>query len=170
MKPCSPSGGLRRAAALTLFLTVAVTVPTAALAQEYISDYGSSVGGTVISDGGMSGYGGQYDGPYDDSYGCNPYCDDGDGAPCFNDGYKHYCPVWVGAEWLHWRLDGSHLPPLVTDGPANSSINSVARLNDPNTRILSGDQTVNDGWRSVYRVFGGVWLDQCRTCGVGVDY
>jgi hypothetical protein len=35
---------------------------------------------------------------------------------------------------------------------------------------LSGDETVNDDWRDGYRVFGGVWLDCCRTCSVGVDY
>jgi hypothetical protein len=132
----------------------------------------------MISDGGASGLSGGYERGM--SYGepCsspNDYCSDcgdwdGGVTPCFDDGYKHYCPVWVGGEWLHWRLDGNHLPPLVTDGSANTSINSVARLNDPGTRILSGDETVNDGWRSGFRVFGGVWLDCCRTCGVGVDY
>lgn len=178
MTPCLLGSRLRRAVALTLFLTAFTFRPTTASAVQ-ISDQGSSDGGVMVSDGGGPAYGGSYEGgmPYCDSYGSSGgYCSDcdewdgGDASPCFNDGYKHYCPVWVGGEWLYWRLDGSHLPPLVTDGSANSSINSVARLNDPGTRILSGDETVNDGWRSGFRVFGGVWLDCCRTCGVGVDY
>jgi hypothetical protein len=177
MTSCLLGSRLRAAAVLTLFLATSAIRPTTAPAEQ-ISDQGSSTGSVMISDGGLA-YNGNYEGgmPYGDTYGSfDSYCSDygdwdgGESVPCCNDGYKHYCPVWVGGEWLHWRLDGSHLPPLVTDGSANTSINSVARLSDPGTRILSGDQTVNDGWRSGFRVFGGVWLDCCRTCGVGVDY
>lgn len=168
---------LRRAATLTFFFSAIAGMPTNLFAEQ-TSDKSSATSGVVISDGGTTNFGGDdYNGmPCNEPYGsCDAYCSDQgecdvDCNPCFDDGYKHYCPVWVGAEWIHWRLDGNRLPPLVTDGPATTSISSVARLNDPDTRILSGDETVNDGWRDGYRVWGGVWLDCCRTCGVAVDY
>jgi hypothetical protein len=174
---CTMGSRLRRAVALALFLGATIGLPTTSLAQQ-ISDYGSAPSGVVVSDGGMSGFSGSYDGGMSAGASYGPgeeYCSDqgecdGDSTPCFNDGYRHYAPIWVGAEWIHWRLDGNHLPPLVTDGPVTTSINNVARLDDPGTRILSGHETVNDDWRDGYRVFGGVWLDCCRTCGVGVDY
>jgi hypothetical protein len=170
MIPCINGSRLRRAALLTLFLGAIPALQATTSAQQ-ISDYGSAAPGVVISDGG-------YDNGWsaNESYGSyDGYCSDqgqcgGDSSPCFDDGYKHYCPVWAGAQWIHWRLDGNRLPPLVTDGPVTTSLASVARLDDPGTRILSGGETVNDDWRDGYRVFGGVWLDCCRTCGVGVDY
>jgi hypothetical protein len=168
---------LRRAVALTLFLG-ATTGLSAISSAEQISDHDSATSGVVVSDGGMPNFGGAYDNgtsPYESYGSCDGYCSDqgecdGDNSPCFDDGYKHYAPIWVGAEWIHWRLDGNRLPPLVTDGPVTTSIANVARLDDPGTRILSGHETVNDDWRDGFRVFGGVWLDCCRTCGVGVDY
>jgi hypothetical protein len=178
MIPCLFGSRLRRAVALTLFLGAIIGRPASALAEQ-ISDHNSAAGGEVTSDGstpsigsppGDFGMTGDWpSGPYD------AYCTDcGDGNadcnPCFDDGYKHYCPVWAGGEWIHWRLTGNRLPPLVTDGSANTALATVARLDDPGTRILSGDETVNDNWRDGFRVFGGFWLDRCRTCGVGVDY
>ena len=80
------------------------------------------------------------------------------------------CSGWFGAEYLHWRLDGNRLPPLVTMGPSNVPLADVAQLDEPSTVILSGDETVNDDWRNGYRFFGGFWLDCCHTCGIGADY
>src|SRR3954468_24118018 len=176
MATCLSRRQLRRAAAVTLLLSAIGSRPVASFAQQF-SDYDSTANGYVVSDGGSSNFGSYENGvSRNDSFNsCDNYCSEqgecnSDCAPCFNDGYKHYCPVWVGAEWIHWRLDGNRLPPLVTDGPVTTSIATVARLSDPGTRILSGDETVNDNWRDGYRLFGGVWLDCCRTCGVGVDY
>src|SRR5207249_1517571 len=115
-----------------------------------ISDHGTSY------DGGMPNYG---SGPSEvgmPCYGSNGPCDGycGNYEPCYGacgscgqDCDEPCCPVWFGAEWIHWRLNGNRLPPLVTDGPATTPLTSVARLNDPDTRILSGDDTVNDDWR-----------------------
>src|SRR4051812_33334244 len=176
MAPCLSRGQLRRAAAVTLLLSAIGGGPVASLAEQ-ISDHDSTPNGVTVSDDGSSSFGSYADGvscnkPFGS---CDEYCNglgerNSDCPPCFDEGYKHYCPVWVGAEWIHWRLDGNHLPPLVTDGPVATSIATVARLSDPGTRILSGDETVNDDWRDGYRLFGGVWLDCCRTCSVGVDY
>ena len=103
--------------------------------------------------------------PCDD---CEPSC--GCAIPC-DESHKKYCyGGWIGAEWLHWQLDGNRLPPLVTDGPTTTNRNDVATLGDPGTNVLSGDQTVNDGWRNGYRLYGGIWLDCCHTWGLGGDY
>jgi hypothetical protein len=103
-----------------------------------------------------------------------PWCGDdppcGSCPPCDPCHHERHCSGWFGAEWLHWRLDGNRLPPLVTDGPVTAPPNMVARLDDPATRILSGDEEVNEEWREGYRLFGGVWLDHCRTLGIGGDY
>jgi putative beta barrel porin BBP7 len=170
MTPSILRNRLRTAAGLMLLLGTTTVLATAAPAEQ-ISDHESAPGGVVVSDGG----GAHFIGGYDSGMSCNDSYDSWDGScsdcnECFNDGYKHYCPVWVGAEWIHWRLDGNHLPPLVTDGPATTSIAQVARLGDPDTRILSGSENVNHDFRDGFRVFGGVWLDCCRTCGVAVDY
>src|SRR4051794_10664417 len=102
---------LRRAALLTLFFSAVIGSASTALTQP-TADYGSTPNGFVVSDGGC----------YDNGLSCNEsYCSepgacDGGCNQYFDDGYKHYCPVWVGGEWIHWRLDGNRLPPLVTDG------------------------------------------------------
>jgi hypothetical protein len=96
--------------------------------------------------------------PYDDCPPCDP------GRPAI------VCTGWFGAEYIKWRLDGNRLPPLVTAGPSYLPLNEVAQLDDPNTIILSGDETVHDDWRDGYRIFGGFWFDCCHTCGIGVDY
>ncbi len=169
MTLCFSGGRLRRAAALSLLLGAMVGQTTATFA-EIISDYASPAGGVVVSDDGYDS------GPSYDSYGsCDGYigdCDEWDGgvvSSC-NGGCKSYCPIWVGGEWIRWRLDGNRLPPLVTDGPATAPLSSAARLGEPGTRILSGDETVNDDWRNGWRVYGGIWLNDCRTCGVSLDY
>ena len=90
--------------------------------------------------------------------------------PCEPHDNKYCYGGWVGAEWLHWQLDGNRLPPLVTSGPATTPLADVAQLDDPDTQILSGDETVNDGWRNGFRLSGGVWLNCCHTWGIGGDY
>lgn len=186
MAPHKFGGRLRRAALLMLLVTAIEGQPATVFAQQNVENLPD--GNTVISDDGSSQPAPMRDNqgaPYENaSPGSGPnspgegYCDgyDGYGQGCENYGVceqpaKRYFPIWVGAEWIHWRLDGGdELPPLVTDGPAFVPINQVARLNDPNTRVLSGDDTVNDNWREGFRVYAGYWFDCCRTFGVGVDY
>lgn len=103
---------------------------------------------------------------YGDREGCTP--DDGNQCDSCCD-QQRSCSGWFNAEYLRWRLDGSKLPPLLTEGSANTPLNEVARLDDPGTTILN-DRRVGDDWRNGYRLSGGFWLDCCHTCGVGVDY
>lgn len=79
--------------------------------------------------------------------------------------------AWIGAEWLLWRLDGSNdLPPLVTDGPLSDGTANAGRLDNPNTRVLFGNNQVGDDWRSGYRIMGGIWLDSCQCWGITGDW
>lgn len=184
MAPREFGGRLRRAALLMLFVSALEAWPTLASSQEMTrerSAYNNVVGpnagssnagampnGQDASFENIAPGGGSFRPPDGD---CNEY-----GPSCENYGVceqptKQFLPVWFGAEWIHWRLDGGDkLPPLVTAGPATLPIDEVARLNDPNTVILSGDDTVNDNWRNGFRVFAGVWFDCCRTHGVEFDY
>jgi hypothetical protein len=186
MSPQNIGGRLRRAASLALLVAALEGRAATALAQQTPENLPD--GNVVVSDDnlpsppGTPNYqnapyengapDGQSYGPSDgnaDGYnGSGPGCEDYGVCP---QPAKRYFPIWVGAEWIHWRLDGGDkLPPLVTDGPANLPLTQVARLNDPNTRILAGDDFVNDDWRDGFRVYAGYWFDCCRTCGVGVDY
>ncbi|MCC7476491.1 MAG: BBP7 family outer membrane beta-barrel protein [Pirellulales bacterium] len=126
---------------------------------------GATMEGAVISDGGWEGgdggcYGG-CDGTSTDCMSCDT-C-----APACS---QRCCSGWFGAEYLYWRLDGNRLPPLITASSANVPLDEAAQLDEPGTQILCGDESVNDGWRSGYRFFGGFWLDCCQTCGIGADY
>jgi hypothetical protein len=78
--------------------------------------------------------------------------------------------AWFGVDYLHWRLDGNRLPPLVTDGPATAPRSEVAQLGDPGTVILAGGGELNEDWRSGFRLYGGYWLDCGHTWGIGADY
>lgn len=96
-----------------------------------------------------------------DTVGCgSTACGGGGGVPGF----------WVGGEYLVWRLNGTALPPLVTQSPSSTPIDEAGRLDDPSTTIIGGNNIVGGDWRNGYRVFAGVWLDSCRTWALGGDY
>lgn len=77
---------------------------------------------------------------------------------------------WFGADYLLWQLSGSDLPPLVTASPAGTPIANAGRLFDPSTSILVGNETVSDGWRSGYRLYGGLALGECGCWALTGDY
>jgi hypothetical protein len=123
--------------------------------------------GSMLNDGGTPHDSGYRHGGYGNCDGYMP-CDD---CPPCEPGHPGFAFTgWFGAEYIKWRLDGNRLPPLVTAGPSSVPLADVARLDEPSTIILSGDETIHDDWRDGYRVFGGFWFDCCHTCGIGVDY
>ncbi len=73
--------------------------------------------------------------------------------------------LWIRAEYLSVWKKGMNLPPLVTTNPTVSPT-----LDDPNTVILFGDDTVNTDARSGGRFTLGLWADPCRTFGVEFAY
>ena len=160
----------RRAAALRLFFAYAVTCHAGITVAQQVEavDPNASGGFIATDDNTTTNPSGLIYGPCADPGSCpasglcdscelcEPYCN------------QRCCAGWIGVEWLHWRLDGNRLPPLVTDGPVKAA--NPGRLNDPNTRILSGGEQVNDDWRDGARIYGGLWLDCCHCWGIGADY
>lgn len=78
--------------------------------------------------------------------------------------------AWIGAEWLYWGTKGNRLPPLVTGAPPGTPRNVAGTIGGPGTRNLIGDETVNDRWRSGFRLYGGLWLNQAQTWGLEGDF
>lgn len=161
MTLCITGSRPRRAATLRFLFVCALAGQTGSvLAQQ--GDFANSLpdSGGVVSDFGMNQA--QCEQKYGtyvcDCESCDQLCID------------TFIGGWFEAELLSWRLDGNGLPPLVSSGPPNGNPATVARLNDPDTQILSGDDTVNDNWRCGIRLNTGIWLNRCRTFGIGADY
>lgn len=95
---------------------------------------------------------------------------EGVGYECCADRGRRIPGFWVGGEYLLWRLDGTALPPLVTQSPSTTPQNEAGRLGDPSTTIIGGNEVVGGDWRSGYRLFAGVWLDPCRKWAFSGDY
>jgi hypothetical protein len=136
----TPSARPRCAAALPLLVALSVCTFSAGALAQEIIDDGYVPGYSMDS--------------------CGSQCNDG-GCGGF----------WIGAEYLRWRIDGaSDLPPLLTDGPVSDGTANAGQLDNPNTEILFGDETVNEDWRGGYRIYGGAWLDCCQCWGIYGDY
>jgi len=160
----------RRAVALLLNFVVAIVV-------QAVSSFAQPVYDGYAPDGySPEFHGPEYDwGPAGCDFGpefdCGPefstcYSEPPRQNGCFGGG-----GAWFGAEWLRWRIEGGDkLPPLVTDAPADSPYPIPGALGNPDTRILYGDQTVGEDWRSGFRLYAGVWLDGCQSCGIVGDY
>ncbi len=106
--------------------------------------------------------------PIADACGCNPCpCGSGDGCcgafddPCCGASRNR---LWFNGEYLMWWMRGVSLPPLVTTGSPNDLIPGA--LGQPNTRVLFGGGTVDDGMRSGARFSGGWWCDDEHTLGI----
>jgi hypothetical protein len=84
------------------------------------------------------------------------------------------CPhdecVWVRAEYLHWKIDGGRLPPLITTSPAGTPTAQAGIVGLPTTRVLFGDDKYLDDWRSGFRLGAGTWLASDRTFGVEASF
>jgi hypothetical protein len=78
--------------------------------------------------------------------------------------------LWGGAEYLLWWVQGQRVPALVTTSPPGTPIGQAGVLGLPGTSVLFGDTRMNDGGRSGVRLTIGMWLDDCRTCGVGGEF
>src|SRR5262249_32321245 len=74
--------------------------------------------------------------------------------------------VWISGEFLLWWIKDSNLPPLVTAGPANGT----GALGAPGTVILFGGGDVDNQERSGGRFTAGLWLNECQTKGVEVNF
>src|SRR5262249_9447471 len=72
---------------------------------------------------------------------------------------------WFGVDYLGWWLTGSHLPPLITASPPDTSRTQSGVLGALGTQVLFGGESVNDDFRSGVRFRVGGWLDESCTKG-----
>lgn len=76
---------------------------------------------------------------------------------------------WLNAEYLYWKIqDSPKVIPLVVEGPDGLDGDPV--LNQPNTTIILGDESINNNWRSGARFGVGYWFDGERCLGVEANY
>lgn len=75
--------------------------------------------------------------------------------------------VWVDGEYLLWWLKSAPVsPPLLTTGPlTNPTSLGSGVLGAPNTQVLVGDQNLNTGPYSGFRLSGG-WMNCDNSFGV----
>ncbi len=93
---------------------------------------------------------------------CNP-C--GPGGPCGPAGR-----VWADAELLLWWMRGMNTPPLVTASPSGTPRALAGVIGAPTTRVLFGDERIDNDLTAGFRVRAGFWLDDCQTCGLEGSY
>jgi hypothetical protein len=67
---------------------------------------------------------------------------------------------------LWWAAKGDRLPPLITTSPPGTPINQAGVLGAPGTTVLFGNERVNNDLRPGLRITSGLWLNDCRTCGL----
>ena len=77
---------------------------------------------------------------------------------------------WMRADYLMWWTSGMRLPPLVTTSPQGTPETEAGVLGFPNTSILYGDKSVDNGGRSGYRTTLGMKLGEFSRWGVQFDY
>jgi hypothetical protein len=69
---------------------------------------------------------------------------------------------WLRGEYLLWTVKPDQIPVLATTGP----IGTFGFLGQPGVVPILGPGDFNDGVRHGWRISGGVWLDDCMTCGL----
>ncbi|WP_254509282.1 BBP7 family outer membrane beta-barrel protein [Anatilimnocola floriformis] len=90
-----------------------------------------------------------------------------------NCGYPACCgppPFWVRAELLSWWIDDMNLPALVTTSPLGTAANQAGVLGQPGTRVLFGNDDVNESPHLGGRFTFGRWLDPCESVGIELSY
>ena len=101
------------------------------------------------------------------------------GQPPFNepfnsccDSFDVNCPcgpqgrMWGSVEYLLWTTRGMNVPALVTASPLGTPRDAAGVIGDPRTSIVFGGRNINDDFRSGFRIYSGMWLDECQTCGI----
>ncbi len=70
----------------------------------------------------------------------------------------------ANVDYLMWWSRGASLPPLVTTGSQGGA------LNDPNLKILFGNDRVDNTIRSGGRLNIGTWFNPQQTFGIGATF
>ncbi len=78
--------------------------------------------------------------------------------------------LWIRGEYLSMIPEGFRVPALVTSSPVPTARAQAGVLGFPNTRVLYGDDEINDELQNGGRLKLGLWLDQQRQIGIQADY
>jgi hypothetical protein len=145
---------------------------------------GQSYGG--CNDANQGGYGDCQGGEWGDSQGC--FGDGGEGGwgcgdanwgagSLWNQVHSHR-RFWVRTEYLHMKVQGADLPPLVTTSPAGTAqaqagvlvVNPNGTFDSTTTQILFGNQDANRAWTDGGRINFGMWLVDGEFLGIEGHY
>ncbi len=74
--------------------------------------------------------------------------------------------VWIVPEWIVWKTSGMHVPPLVTGSAPGAAQSDSGVIGTGDTRVLFGNETQLQAFRSGIRVRGGFWIDPAQTLGI----
>lgn len=111
---------------------------------------------------------------FDEFIDSHPTCDDC-GGRCPGDCRQHdyYGPLnggWAEFDYILWWGKGTELPPLVTTSPAGVPETNYGVLGEPGTRILFGNERVDNDARSGGRLDAGIWFDEAQDFGIGLQF
>ncbi len=73
---------------------------------------------------------------------------------------------WIGAEYLYWTTKGNNYPVLATGALPGTPRGVAGTLGNAGTSSLIDGRNVNSDWRSGFRLYGGMWLDECQRFGI----
>lgn len=77
--------------------------------------------------------------------------------------------LWIRGECLLWWTEGNRLPPLLTSSPDGTERGSAGFLGPTSTRILFGDERIDQDVRPGVRIRAGYWLDTADEWGLEAD-
>ncbi|HSQ56337.1 MAG TPA: BBP7 family outer membrane beta-barrel protein, partial [Gemmata sp.] len=77
---------------------------------------------------------------------------------------------WGGAEYLLWWVQGQRIPALATTSAPGTPLTQAGVIGAPCTAVLFGNSRITDSAASGFRVYGGLWLDDCQRCGIGAEF
>ncbi len=76
--------------------------------------------------------------------------------------------VWIDGEYLYWWIkDSPETVPLIITGPLAED---QLLLGEAGTSILMGNDEINNGARSGFKVSAGSWINSNQTIGIEGDY
>jgi len=78
--------------------------------------------------------------------------------------------VWLNADYVMAWFGGDKLPALITTSPPGTPKAMAGIPGFATTRILFGNDTVNDDLRSGFRLGGGWWFTPERTLGIEAGF
>lgn len=77
------------------------------------------------------------------------------------------CYSWGSIDFVYMWRKAQTYPPLVTTNPIGTAAAAAGALDNPNTRILFGGNTLDAYPMPGGRAEFGIWANQCQTVGVG---